>query len=1414
MSKRRKRKPSRKKAQPTRSGGEQSSSATHAPHGGGDDLDALWDRLRTGAANVAGVSFQTSVAVWLIATGRAHIERSVVSVRPEGFEDVDCEVPSGSRTLFQAKERGPGARAIGVSEVARIVAHAAPALLAGGGESLAVITNGRFGGTLPAIDASSYVTSGTLPPPRWPAELVVALESELTEAGQAKEASEQLLSQTRLLVVDFDLAAETEYQLREALEIHPAIAALVRPALLERVTELAVRHRSAPFASAGELTTLDVAAMATRIAQDVDLNVLDEAVLAGVCEPANFVEPPPQDRTAFLAGVDVRPSHIGAGYDVLRPVETTAVLEGLASHRDVVIAGPSGSGKSALLWRSLRLVSAGTRAVRVLRVADAADVETLVRHVRRLAPRPTAPVIVAADDLGREHMAGWIDARRRLAEVAGLLLISAVRHENLTPLLTGSAVVVDPRLDRTTATVLYSELQLAGHPTVLALEESIDRSDGLLMEFIALVTTGRRIRDVLAEQLASMNAGDRPLRRSALRLVCAAHLLGSSVHADRLPAALEAYVDDVWAVMASLQEEHLVVNSGGDWRALHDLRAEVLFDLLHKTPPPTRAASYALALTTLDISALGAAARVAAVRVSRELVQDVAERRPGSLLELLSDSARPIAESLAAALALIGDSPEGSSERGAAILDAAVRVDAVVYAYAVLPFIEKHRKPTIDRQSLSTLVFSTALGAVSFGDLAPAIDDLAKRMPPPRSRCAERVVSAMGPEQVVALVQDVDVETATRFLEAAETAGVTIDADTAASIWASLVAPLPHPPGTGDRLSADHRSRLTATICGLSRQPLDRIAEICGPVEARLVDAVAADEFATQVDLRELPLAELPESSSNLVRVATFRADSALVADLVAFGRPAASGEPSGYPTQPGGDPDSVNEQAVSFVRRVLDACPEVDLVNIKIVQANGQAVEPDGTKNIRAGVLPRPSMIAKNVAFQAAVAESAAAEYWTTRLRKQAEIAGELVGLLRDLPRRLEISDASSRRRSWEARVRAAVVAIADLPGRPIEQGELATMTAAEVDESLRKADRQRSALDLIAGALLQVADSGTNRRAVVLAGVRMADAPARLAAAREDGCPFLTSVGETLPEELDDLSEFAARLLTACDDAAIRRAINRAKGRVPELESALATHADEAAAADREAAIRVFADLDLEAEFDIIDDRRPVPPWRRRMVAAISSLEQWIGVVSGLQESRRDDREQLGLTGSLFIAAEEDAELLPFGLTVSPASDGALPVLDDVVSAHAESLGRQVRPPVVRTQLERASRALVDYSYEQVRALHRPNEWTAVSRRCDSPATVVKELREQFAGLLEAVSVDSDLEDRDAYVAIAVALMIELAEAVEAEDPREGLAVELANIDFRNLSALEEGSLAHQFSLVQTAALEAERRPASSDS
>src|SRR5205814_1702566 len=98
----------------------------------------------------------------------------------------------------------------------------------------------------------------------------------------------------------------------------------------------------------------------------LDPNQMDELERAGSIASIDFGQRSDLVPEQFLAGVDVSPLHIAARLDIARPTELSEVRQGLIDHRYSLIVGPSGSGKSGLLWRTAyELTAERVRAFRV-----------------------------------------------------------------------------------------------------------------------------------------------------------------------------------------------------------------------------------------------------------------------------------------------------------------------------------------------------------------------------------------------------------------------------------------------------------------------------------------------------------------------------------------------------------------------------------------------------------------------------------------------------------------------------------------------------------------------------------------------------------------------------------------------------------------------------------------------------------------------------------------------------------------------------------------------------------------------------------------------------------------------------------------------------------------------------------------
>ena len=108
------------------------------------DPETLWADLRQGARNVAGVTWQVNVCVYLLVASYAG-DLPFVRITPEGFEDADCEESDNSHTFVQMKEVDAGQGTIAAAGVAEALAHAEASAR---GSTIVLITDGSLGSKL------------------------------------------------------------------------------------------------------------------------------------------------------------------------------------------------------------------------------------------------------------------------------------------------------------------------------------------------------------------------------------------------------------------------------------------------------------------------------------------------------------------------------------------------------------------------------------------------------------------------------------------------------------------------------------------------------------------------------------------------------------------------------------------------------------------------------------------------------------------------------------------------------------------------------------------------------------------------------------------------------------------------------------------------------------------------------------------------------------------------------------------------------------------------------------------------------------------------------------------------------------------------------------------------------------------
>jgi len=331
----------------------------------------------------------------------------------------------------------------------------------------------------------------------------------------------------------------------------------------------------------------DVDRLIAGVREMTDAGRLEEALDRGLVEPIDWGSQVHDER--FYEGVHVVPGHVSAGLVVDRPALAESVNNALDESGFALVAGPSGSGKSALAW----LVASRRRGMPCyrLRHLDEGDVEAAIRFVRALLPTRECPVTLIADDLGRAGMDGFDRFAREVLDVSGVAILGTVRNENLLLVRESHrATVFRPTLDEELAERLFAELSRRSATSWPHWREPLEQSRGLLLEYTHILTRGERLAATIRAQVDDRVREGRAIELHILALVATASANGANVPWETIEGVVGAEAAESTQALRRLMDEHLIAKtSDGVLTGLHPLRSSAAEVAIHESPPRTRA---------------------------------------------------------------------------------------------------------------------------------------------------------------------------------------------------------------------------------------------------------------------------------------------------------------------------------------------------------------------------------------------------------------------------------------------------------------------------------------------------------------------------------------------------------------------------------------------------------------------------------------------------------------------------------------------------------------------------------------------------------------------------------------------------------------------------------------------------------
>jgi hypothetical protein len=373
--------------------------------------------------------------------------------------------------------------------------------------------------------------------------------------------------------------------LAEHLRCPPLIALIHYGNLRRRIGELADDNGVRDTGSFAMLSLPDMQNEIDALSGAISPDNMEQALRDGLCEAVDFLTP--LDDPLFFLGVNVQPGHLAAGLVAERPQARVKVMDTIEARRIVLIAGPSGSGKSALMWEAARAIRHAVRWFRIRRLA-AEHVPLLMRLAHALRASSHAPVGFVFDDVGRGLASGWDALAQEASLRPGIIMLGSIREEDLF-LISERAQGEEIREtgEDELAERLWSELRQRNQTAWPGWREPWQQSRGLLLEYAHLLTQGERLTHLLRDQVARRLREQRDLELDIVRITSAASSAGGTVMIDRLQNELGAMPGDVSRALQRLLDEHLVRETvPGQIGGLHQLRSAELFRLCHEMPPP------------------------------------------------------------------------------------------------------------------------------------------------------------------------------------------------------------------------------------------------------------------------------------------------------------------------------------------------------------------------------------------------------------------------------------------------------------------------------------------------------------------------------------------------------------------------------------------------------------------------------------------------------------------------------------------------------------------------------------------------------------------------------------------------------------------------------------------------------------
>jgi hypothetical protein len=351
--------------------------------------------------------------------------------------------------------------------------------------------------------------------------------------------------------------------------------------LYRLVAESSQANASLLFEHRRKISTTEVERRIFERLEAEDPSAIDRALAEGMLEPVDFTNS--LSEPAFYQGVKTKPGHVTAGLLIQRPCDTRLVVDALKKHRQVLLSGPSGAGKSALLWLSVNSLAGEICWYQVTHRADVAGAGAIISFVRARRPSKKLPLGLVMDELGTANSALWDVLTRELMGYPFVYFIGSIRQEDVV-LVTNQVdtEIVAVSLDQNLAEGVWRKLRSDNQTSWEHWREPFEQADGLMLEYVHLLTQGKRLSAVVEEQVRQRQQAKRDDELAIIRSASLLFTYGAEVRTHDLCKILDIGPADACRALVRLIDEHLIRESRpGVMGGLHALRSQALSRASH-----------------------------------------------------------------------------------------------------------------------------------------------------------------------------------------------------------------------------------------------------------------------------------------------------------------------------------------------------------------------------------------------------------------------------------------------------------------------------------------------------------------------------------------------------------------------------------------------------------------------------------------------------------------------------------------------------------------------------------------------------------------------------------------------------------------------------------------------------------------